>query len=1026
MTFTQPQTNYTKLQIPMRIGAHFIPSLTRPRLAWRGPLAVCVLSGLLCGAVAAQYRFDHWTTDSGLPHNFVRDILQTRDGYLWLTTLDGLVRYDGVRFTVFDKSNTPGLTSNSFSVLLEAGDGTLWIGTNNSGLTRYRDGVFHTFTTADGLPDNAIRRLYQDGNGELLITTVRSYVRWRGGKFVSDPALPTRAEAWIYAGRSGTRWLLDQQGRLHRFKGGRQEIYQMPAKRIPVSDCYEDIQGNLWIGTDQGVYRWKDGAVTHYTEKDGVPARRLIYPTCEDGEGNMWFGTESSVGKDGGILRFKDGRFIRLTVADGLASDNVRSMYADHEGNLWVGTTDRGLNRMTRRLITTYSSKDGLISDNVFPLYEDRAGDIWIGTGSGLSRFSNKRFTNYSAAHDRNVERQNVEALFEDNQGRLWVDGPLGPIWKGGSGPRPSGFALPPELNAATTVYAIRQDNEGYLWFATGNGLLRFKDGDSQSYTTKDGLPVNQCRVIYKDRQGKLWFGTYGGGLAYFKDGRFFAITAKDGLVGNSVTSLYEDADGVLWVGTYDSGLSRYKDGRFTNYTVETGLFNNGVFCILEDQYGYFWMSCSRGIYRVSKQQLNDFAAGRIKAIHSTAYGKQDGMLVTQCNGGSQPAGIKTRDGKLWFPTAGGVVVIDPTKALHNLPPPPVQIEAVTLEQARIPFRAGVQVRPGQGNLEVQYTGLSFIKPEQVRFRYKLAGHDHDWIEVGTRRTAYYSYLPPGDYTFTVLAANSDGVWNKQGASLRISVLPPFYRTWWFVSLAVLSLIGLIALAYQIRIRQLKRAQAAQEAFARRLIESQETERHRIASELHDGLGQSLVIIKNRALLSLNFPDDHERMTEQVQEISAATSQAIAEMREIAYDLRPYQLDRLGLSRALESMLKKVAASSDITFVVEIDKLDKLLTKELEINLYRIVQESINNIIRHSGATEASVNVKRDAQGVQILIADNGCGFALTADLKLGLGLTGIAERARMLGAKHEIQSTPGKGTRITLRLELQNGHYES
>ena len=995
--------------------------------AWLAALGLLLGLSITLRAQTQPYRFDHWTTDNGLPHNFIRDILQTRDGYLWLTTLDGLVRYDGVRFTVFDKSNTPGLTSNSFSVLAEDAAGTLWIGTNNAGLTRYQNGVFHTFTTADGLPENTIRRLYPDPQGGLLITTLRSFLYWRAGRFVTDTALPSREKAALYLGRSGTRWTFDQAG-LHRFKAGREDVYPLPLPFTAVAEYYEDQHGDLWLGTYKlGLYHLKDGALRHYAEKDGVPLDCSIYPLCEDRDGNQWFGTEASAAQSSGILRFKDGRFARFTTVDGLSSDNVRSMCADREGNIWIGTTDRGLNRLTRSFITAYSTKDGLAGNNIFPLLEDRTGNLWIGSTEGLSRFQNGRFINYSAAQTRHGVGRDVEALFADAQNRLWVGSrPLSLLGQDRFVPLPAGLDYP----SNTDCYAILQDRQGALWFATYHALLRFKDGVTRSFTTKDGLPANQCRAIFEDRQGRLWVGT-NGGLAYWQDGRFVALTTKEGLAGNFVLSLHEDTDGALWIGTYDSGLSKFKDGRFTNFSVAQGLFSNGVFSILEDKAGYFWLSSSRGISRVSRAHLNGVAAGELKTVSAVAYGKHDGMLLAQCNAGSQPGGLQTRDGKLWFPTAGGVVVIDPANVPHNPQAPQVLVETVLIDQARASFQSGVTLRPQQTNLEIQYTGLSFIKPEHVRFKYKLAGRDADWLEVGTRRTAYFSYLPPGDYTFRVTAANSDGVWNETGAQLRIVVLPPFYRTWWFRVLVTLSLIGAAVLFYRRRVAQLERARVAQEEFSRRLIESQEHERQRLAAELHDGLSQNLVIIKNRALLSLQHQDDPERLCEQIEEIAETADESLAAARELAHNLRPFQIDRLGLTKALEALVRKAASAQPLQFTCQVDPLEGLLSPELEINLYRVVQESINNLLKHAAATTAGLTITRAPHWLAVTIQDNGRGFSIAdcglqiADSNMrhpqsgGFGLLGLTERARILGCVPVINSAPGQGTRIELRIPI-------
>lgn len=432
-------------------------------------------------------------------------------------------------------------------------------------------------------------------------------------------------------------------------------------------------------------------------------------------------------------------------------------------------------------------------------------------------------------------------------------------------------------------------------------------------------------------------------------------------------------------------------------------------------------MSSNRGIYRTSRQQLNDFAEGRIPAIICTAYGKPDGMLNNECNGGRQPSALQTPDGHLWFPTQDGVVVIDPEAVPFNPQPPPVLIESVVLDHVHIGFADGVHIKPGQADLEIAYTGLSYTKPQQVRFRYRLVGQDGDWVDAGTRRTAYYPYLPPGRYTFQVIAANSDGVWNLEGASMQIAVLPPFYQTWWFITLAALVFAGLGLMAYSRRVRQLKRARAAQEAFSRRLIESQEAERQRLAAELHDGLGQSLVIIKNRALHGVEMRDGGLAF-EQMEEIADSAGQALFEVREIAHNLRPFQIDRLGLTKAIGAMVARADRANGVRFAADVEAIDGLLSPEFEINFYRIIQESINNVIKHSRATEACVTVRRTAQGIDLTIEDNGCGFDPAAARPSepgqgGFGLTGLVERARILGSTPQIDSTPGRGTRIRLHL---------
>jgi ligand-binding sensor domain-containing protein len=741
----------------MRLGVHFIQGATAQPVSWRRWLAVFVLTSLPCGLAVGQYRFDYWTTDNGLPQNSVYAITQTREGYLWLATVDGLVRFDGVRFTIFDQSNSKGLTSNRFTCLYEDAEGTLWAGTEDGGIVRYRDGTFSALTTANGLADNHVRLIQADPEGGLSLATAKGWGQYHNGRFSLYPGSASWLDQKVYWGASGTRWVWDKTG-LHQSKNKSQTDYQVSGKP---SYLFESRDGTLWAGQlPNTVLRVKDGTVTRYTTKDGLPilpADSEIGPFIEDRQGNLWIATGA------GLVRFRSGRFTTYTTADGLSSNGILSVFEDREGTIWVGTTAGGLNRLTRQFITAYSTKDGLAGNNVYPIYEDAAGNIWIGT-TGLSRFTNGVFTNYAAAKGGGPRLPtDVQAICEDRAGRLWVSGYSWTVYlKGGKLTEPLELA-----GRITGAQAIYEDRQGTLWFGTFYGAHKLRDGILTSYTIKDGLPGDDVKVIHEDRQGNLWFGTYGG-LARLKDGRFTGFTTEDGLGSNRVRSLYEDAEGTLWVGTYDGGLSRLKDGRITTYKVTQGLFNSGVFQILEDGRGNFWLSCNRGIYRVSRQQLNDFADGRSASVTCIAYGKLDGMLSTECNGGRQPAGLRARDGKLWFPTQGGVVVIDPEAVPFNAQPPPVLIEAVSLDGAALDLHAGVRVEPGQASLLINYTGLSYVKPEQVRFKYRLLGQDETWVDAGTRRVVNYSYLSPGQYTFQVSAANSDGVWNNEGASLRI------------------------------------------------------------------------------------------------------------------------------------------------------------------------------------------------------------------------------------------------------------------
>jgi ligand-binding sensor domain-containing protein/signal transduction histidine kinase len=981
-----------------------------------------------------QYLHTVWTTENGLPQNSVNSILQTRDGYLWVGTFGGLARFDGVKFTVFDTGNTEGLKSSRISALFEDHEGSLWIGTENGGLARYRDGIFTTYTVKDGLPKDSIASIFEDRQGNLWMGSDSGLVRFTGGKFTTyttKDGLPDGRVGQITTDQQGNLWVCTPRG-LARYQSGKFTIYDTKAG-LPsnyVRKVYASRDGSVWAGgANVGLVRFKDEAITVYTTADGLASNYVRF-ISEDRAGNLWVGTDGGLNRLSAAARDQARRgsakeraaaFTIYTKQDGLLDELINCFAEDAEGDLWIGTNSSGLVRFKARELTAYGRPEGLPADGVVPITEDAEGAVWIGmTCGGVARFKDGKFTNYEEIEGQKTNC--VWSLCADREGNVWIG-----TWDGGlTRFRDGKFETYTSQNSHllnNVVLALYQDRGGALWVGTGLGLNRFKDGEfTAAYRQQNGLVHDDVRFITEDREGALWIGTTGG-ASRFKDGKFTNYTTDNGLSHNFVRAIHQDADGAIWFGTYGGGLNRLKDGKFTRYTTKQGLPENIVSRILEDERGNFWMTGNKGICRVSRKELNDFAEGKTTSITPILYGTADGMRSNECNGGGQPAGWKAHDGKLWFPTAKGVVMIDPQQVGTNSQPPPVAIEQVLINQRAADARQEIKVPPGQSELEIHYTGLSFAVPERVRFKYQLVGLDRNWVDAGTRRAAYYSHLPPGEYTFRVSAANGDGVWNEEGARIRITIIPPFYRTWWFFSLALLGVAGMVILMHRRRVAKLKRAHAAQEAFSRQLIESQERERQRIAAELHDSLGQNLLIIKNRALIGTQTYPDSESAKEQFDEISAVSSQAIDEARAIAYNLRPHQMDRLGLTKAIKVMLRKVGEASEIRFTTEIDDLDGAFPKEMEINLYRIVQESVNNIVKHSAATEAAVVIKRQGRVVQVKIEDNGQGFKLDAERvsergERGFGLTGIAERAGMLGGQPIIRSTPGQGTTISVTLE--------
>lgn len=966
--------------------------------------------------IAAQYRFDSFTTDNGLPQNGVRGIAQTPDGYLWFTTFDGLVRFDGVKFTVFDKNNTKGIAGNRFSILFAETDGTLYFGTEDSGLTVYRDGIFRTFTKADGLPSDKINYFRRDINGELFTVTANGNFYLRDGKIVPTNETGVADNAFNYLSPTKNFWLYENDKIRQITPDKREIIYPIKIdffnEMLSGINPFEDSKGNLWIGDLSGVYRLKDGIFDKLTEKDGFQKGTLLRPFVEDEDGGIWFGSSWADTKKIGLVRYFQGKFSAWGEEAGLSNLDIKNVFKDREGTIWV-STEKGLNHLRKQFIGSISTAEGLTNREVYPLMQTRNGDVYIGTTQGLSIYRNGKVSDLDL-RNKLGNKIFVTALFEDEKSRIWL-GAVGDLHILEDGKLRS----IPEFYQ-TTVWAIKNDSRGNIWVASGRGLFKFRDDKLVAkYTTAEGLPGDDIKVIYEDRGGALWFGTYDG-LVKFENERFTAFNTENGLASNRVRSIYEDERGTLWIGTYDGGLSRFRDGKFTNYTIENGLFNNGVFQIFEDEKGNFWISCNKGIYRVAKQELEDYASGKITKINSVAYGKTDGMPSTEANGGRQPAGIKTSDGKFWFPTQDGVAVVSPREVSYNPQPPPVQIENVLIDRTATDFQDGISLQANENNLEIRYTGISFIKSEQVKFRYRIEGLGENWTDVRNIREVYFPSLPAGEYVFHVIAANSDGVWNEEGARLKIFVKAPFWEKSWFIALATLLVILIIILIFKLRERELKRRQLVQQEFSRKLLESQESERKRIASEMHDSLGQYLLAIKNWALFGLNSLPEKDAAREYLTEVSETSSLAIEEVREIAHNLRPYQLERLGLTNTLEYMLKNLKNSAAIEIFYELEQIDGFLSKTDEIVFYRIVQECLNNVIKHSQAANVWLSVKLKDNLIEFICRDDGRGFDFETaknSVKSGLGLNGIAERVKILKGEYKIESEIEKGTTVIVQV---------
>jgi signal transduction histidine kinase/ligand-binding sensor domain-containing protein/CheY-like chemotaxis protein len=749
-----------------------------------------------------------WRAEQGLPQNTVPAIVQTRDGFLWAGTELGLVRFDGSHFTVFDKSNTPELKSNVIDALLAARNGDLWIGTIGGGLTLLRQGEFRTFTTRDGLSSNSVLTLLEDTAGDLWIGTDGNGLnRLHGGRFSVYRAGAGLANDEVFAlaqDAEGAIWIGTHDG-LSRFANGVFHNYST-ADGLPsayIRSLAVTARGDLWIGTSGGgVSRFEDGKFRNFTRKDGLSSNAVICLRA-DANGDLWIGTLG-----GGLTRFSGERFESYSARNGLPSNNVYSIYQDRDRNLWIGTGGGGLARLFwNTLFTTYGKKNGISNEAVLPVFEDHTGTIWVGTyGGGLNSFRDGKFT---AITTRNGLAGNlVFSTSEDFDNALWIgtDRGLNRLKAGRLTTFTKKNGLPSDTIIATYV-----DHNGSVWIGTRAGLAVWTGHRFQTFTTADGLSNNVVQTIYEDRAHTLWIGTAGGGLDRFRNGAFEVFDTRRGLSNDNVVSLYEDAERNLWIGTNGGGLNRLRNGKLSHFTTKNGLGDDAIFRILEDRSGNLWMSSNRGVFRVSLESLNRFAEGSIDLIPSILFGTRDGMATRECNGSFQPAGWKARDGRLWFPTMQGVVVVDPKALSKDVSEQSTYVEQMFVNGHGVNPRTALVIPPGPGNLEFHYSAPNFRSAHRMNFRYRLNGFDSDWVDARGRRAAYYTNIPPGTYRFEVVASNENGAWSSRPATVRLKLEPHFYQTFLFYALCFFALVGLAVAGHLTHVRGLRQRERALE-----------------------------------------------------------------------------------------------------------------------------------------------------------------------------------------------------------------------
>ena len=992
------------------------------------PLACSLLVSLLpaadglAGTVLAEgYSVRVWQTEDGLPQNMVTAAVQTRDGYLWFGTYSGLVRFDGERFLIFDSGNTPGLRDRRVTSLFEDAQGTLWIGHDAGIVTRCREGRFEPFSLSSGIPGDQVIGLGSDETGQLWAMRKNGSIdslAARGVRLESliGPDLP-RVMAWTRSER-GRIWVAENGRGAYLADGGVKVItFDEPSRDHYVFGIAAAADGGAWILCDDRIRKWEDGRWTEDRGSFPWPGGPL---TCssELRDGTLAVGTVYS----GLYLVYRDGRRpAHFDHGNGLPQNWVRFLSEDREGNLWVGTGSAGLVSIHATAFSALNAPDQWRNCSVLSVAPGRGGGLWIGTdGASLYHYSGGKWEHYGEAEG--LPNNYIPAVTESREGEVWA----GHFWWGSPFRLENGrFVRPGYVDEQSSpVFALLEPpGSDELLVGNRDGLLKLSGGRATWLVKSPSGAAGAACAIARDANGGIWCGFEEGGLARLADGRLSFFSRKDGLASDAVRCLLSDPDGSLWIGTADAGLCRFKDGRFSAVGVDQGLADKIVCCILDDGVGNLWLSTHHGLQRVPKRELTRCADGLIPAISGQTYDHHDGLPSSEFIGGLQSAGCKTSDGRLWFASSKGLIGVDPNRIEANPVPPPVVIESLLVDGETAPVLNGTvpeQLSPDQQRLEFRFSGLSFVAPNKVRFKYRLDRIDKAWVDAGARRTAYYSHLPSGSYRFRVIACNNDGVWSPDGASLAFTVAPFFWETWWFVSSCILGAGAAVALLA----RHLTRRRMQRQIERMERQHEIERERARIAQDIHDDVGASLSRIAMLSQPARGALAEPERTGAMLSRIYTTAREVTRSLDEIvwAVDPRHDTLDSLVdyMGKFAQSFLAAAQVRCRLDLPVEVPAWP--LMAETRHNLFLAFKEALNNAVKHAAASEVRISFRLHPDSFALIVQDNGRGFdvarAVPAEadrISPGSGLSNMRDRLVRIGGRCEISSEQGRGTSVAL-----------
>ncbi len=999
----------------------------RSVLFWAGCVLLAAsgaghLSALDPATPPDQYLIDLWQLAEGLPQNSILTIAQTRDGYLWLGTFEGLVRFDGMRFTVFDRDNTPAFRHNNVFALCQDRHGDLWVGTP-AGLVRGRGENWQPVPLRSDGGEVFVNALLEAADGTLWVGTTRGLFHQIPGGWVKLDTADGLSDSFVSAlatDPSGRIWVGTNRG-LNVLASGRWSRPEgsdgLRDSAVLTISC--DAAGRVFVGTaGDGLYRWESSVWTHYTRRNGLPDQ-AIRSSLVDRQGTLWLGTEQ-----GGVVLLRDQVFHVLDKQHGLASQGIRSLAEDQEGSLWIGTYYSGLNRLKDGKFAFFGNRQGLPGEYARSVLAGRDGKIWVGTsGGGLASWQNGRFEIY----DRRKGVINE---------RIWTiaEGPAGEIWVG-----TAGGGLHRLLDGKITVWdqhhglgngivrAVMVDRRGWVWAGTnGGGVDILVGGQIRHHLDRHGgLSNDFVYSIVEDRAGVVWIGTYGGGLNRWQDGRITHLTTRDGLANDVVFALTPDDEGNLWIATNMGGLCRLRDNVFHRYTTRDGLYSDVAFAIVEDRQGRLWMNCNKGLFYVNKRELDEFDAGKRNRIVSVSFDQREGVRDCEGGGPGQPVGTRDASGTLWFAGVKGIVAIDPSHWRTNTTPPPVRIEGLVADNRLHPALAGIELPARTRRLGIDYTALSLLVPNRVRFKTRLDGFDPEWSEETTRRSIQYTNLPPGNYTFRVIAANNDGVWNLAGDSLRFTIRPAFYQTGWFITSMTMLGVALLWLGARWRLRRLHRRQVELEGLVsertRQLREANtlKTEllhiaAHDLKNPLQAVLGYARLITGSGGAASPHGERIHQAASSMLTLIDELLESARLDDSQFTLNLEPIDLGHVG--KVVSAGMHFAAERKQQRIECEVDGEAKVVADPARMR--EVIENLIGNAVKFSPPGK-TIRVACAVVGERVR-------FSVTDQ---GPGLT-PKDKERVFGKFMRLSARPtggeistGMGLAIVKRLiELQGG----